>query len=70
MGMMGAPAKKANEAGEMKAVPGVNIFIGGKIGEYASLQLEPAIKAIPLTDEDLVPVLTKILVEQFGGKMK
>ena len=44
IGLMGAPAKKVNEAGETKAVMGVNIFIGGKIGEHAFLQMEPAIK--------------------------
>ena len=70
IGLMGAPARKANEAGELKAVPGVNIFIGGKIGEQAHLQMEPAMKGVPMSEEDLVPVLAKILVDQFHGKMK
>ena len=49
---------------------GVNIFVGGSIGADARLQLEPAVKGIPLTEEDLVPVLTDILVKQFHAKMK
>jgi hypothetical protein len=28
------------------------------------------IKGVPFTDEDLVPVLTKLLVEQFGAKVR
>jgi ferredoxin-nitrite reductase len=67
---MGAPAKKADATGAMKAVSGVNIFIGGKIGEDSHLAMEPSMKGIPMTEEDLVPVLAKIVVEQFGGKMK
>eukprot|EP01036_Dinobryon_divergens_P027781 gene27781-36608_t len=70
IGLMGAPARKANEEGVMKAVPGVNIFVGGSIGEDARLQLEPAFKGIPLTEEDLLPVLTDILVKQFHAKVK
>lgn len=48
----------------------MNIFVGGSIGEDARLQLEPAIKGIPLTEEDLLPVLTDILVNQFHAKLK
>lgn len=70
IGLMGAPAKKADASGAMKAVPGVNIFIGGKIGEHAHLAAEPAMKGIPLTEDDLVPVLVKLLVEQFGATPK
>lgn len=70
IGLMGAPAKKADSTGAMKAVPGVNIFVGGKIGEESHLSLEPIMKGIPLTLEDLVPVLAKILVERHGGVMK
>lgn len=69
IGLMGAPAKKMNAAGELKAVPGVNIFIGGKVGEAASLMMEPALKGIPMAEEDILPVLAKILVETYGGKM-
>lgn len=70
IGLMGAPARKADAEGVMKAVPGVNIFVGGSIGADARLQLEPAVKGIPLTEEDLLPVLTDILVKQFHAKMK
>ena len=65
---MGAPAKKWNEeAGKMKAVPGVNIFVGGQIGEYAHLAEEPYKKGIPMADEDLLPVLLEIAQEKFGA---
>eukprot|EP01038_Epipyxis_sp_PR26KG_P005178 gene5178-7205_t len=70
IGLMGAPAKKANADGVMKAVSGVNIFVGGRIGEDAFIQQEPSFKGIPLTEEDLIPVLTQILTEKFGGKLK
>ena len=33
IGLMGAPAKRANAEGKMKAVAGANIFLGGTIGE-------------------------------------
>lgn len=67
---MGAPARKADAEGVMKAVPGVNIFIGGKVGEQASLQMEPAMKGIPMSEEDLLPVLAKIIVDTYQGVMK
>jgi len=70
IGLMGAPAKKADATGAMKAVPGVNIFVGGKIGHDAFLALEPEIKGIPMTEEDLLPVLSKILVDKFGATVK
>ena len=71
IGIMGAPAKKFDEAsGKNKAVPGCNIFIGGTIGEEAHLALEPAMKGIPLNDEDLVPVLVDLCVEHFGATVK
>ena len=42
IGIMGAPAKAKDPAtGKMKAVPGCNIFVGGKIGEDAYLSCEP-----------------------------
>ena len=65
IGLMGAPAKK-----DGKAVPGVNIFVGGRIGEDGHVQQEPLIKGVPFTDEDLVPVLSKLLVEQFEAKVR
>ena len=67
---MGAPAKKADAEGVMKAVPGVNVFIGGKVGEMASLMMEPTMKGIPMSDDDLLPVLCQIIVEKFEGVMK
>ena len=70
IGLMGAPAKRMNAEGVMKAVPGVNVFVGGKIGEDAMLAETPMMTGIPLTEEDLIPVLTKILVDSFQGVMK
>jgi len=68
IGIMGGPAKKENEEGVMKAVPGCKIFVGGTIGENGKLSLEPYLKAIPLHEDDLVPVLVDILKEKFGAK--
>lgn len=70
IGLMGAPARKANAEGVLKAVPGVNIFIGGKVGEQASLMMEPTMKGIPMDEEDLLPVLAKIIVDTYQGVMK
>jgi|EP00900_Chrysochromulina_parva_P009776 ferredoxin-nitrite reductase len=71
IGIMGAPAKKFNEAeGKDKAVPGCDLFVGGKIGEHAFLSLEPYKKGIPLDHDDLVPELVKIIVSKFGGRKK
>lgn len=70
IGLMGAPAKKADAEGNMKAVSGVNIFVGGRIGEDGHLEQEPHIKGIPFTEEDLVPVLTKLLVERHGATVR
>jgi len=75
IGLMGGPAKKMNTEGVMKAVSGVIIFIGGTIGEHGKLQLEPAemnggagSTGVPI--EDLVPVLTQIIIDRFDGKIK
>uniref|UniRef100_A0A6S9KFP9 Ferredoxin--nitrite reductase, chloroplastic n=1 Tax=Heterosigma akashiwo TaxID=2829 RepID=A0A6S9KFP9_HETAK len=62
IGLMGAPAKK-----DGKAVPGVNMFLGGKVGERPELA-EMAQKSIPA--EDLVEELSKVLVEKFGATEK
>lgn len=68
---MGAPARKMDEeAGKAKAVPGCNIFVGGRIGEDAHLSLEPYKKGIPLAEEDLLPVLVEILKDEFGAVEK
>jgi ferredoxin-nitrite reductase len=63
---MGAPAKKEVD-GKMKAVPGVNIFVGGTVGEHGKLSIEPYKKGVPLNEEDLVPELVKIAVAEFGA---
>merc|ERR1719197_634175 len=66
IGMMGAPAKKEVD-GKLKAVPGVNIFVGGTVGEHGKLSTEPHTKGVPMAEEDLVPVLVKIAVAEFGA---
>ena len=71
IGIMGAPAKKIDpETGKAKAVPGCKIFIGGSIGEEGHLVMEPAMKGIPMAEEDLLPVLVDILKEHFGAVEK
>jgi ferredoxin-nitrite reductase len=68
IGLMGGPAKKLDEAsGKMKAVPGVSIFVGGKVGEHAFLALEPYKTKVPMADEDLLPELVAIAKEHFGA---
>merc|ERR1719238_1314511 len=67
IGLMGGPAKKEID-GKMKAVPGVNIFVGGTVGEHGHLSVDPHTKGVPMAPEDLVPVLVKIAVEEFGAK--
>ena len=68
IGLMGAPAKKLDpESGKMKAVPGVNIFVGGKVGEEHFLSLDPYKKGVPAADEDLIPELIAIAKEKFGA---
>ena len=67
---MGAPAKKIEAFKVLKAVPGVNIYLGGKIGEHPFLALEPYIKGIPLTEEDLIPILTKIIAYDWGRRTR
>lgn len=64
IGLMGSAARKNG-----KAVEGVKIFVGGKIGEAAELG-EQVAKGIPTDFEDLVPAVTDILVEQFGATVK
>ena len=68
IGIMGAPAKKMDlEQGKAIAVPGCKIFVGGRIGEDAHLALEPYVSGIPLSEEDLLPVLVDILKKEFGA---
>lgn len=61
---MGAPAKV-----DGKAVEGVKIFLGGKIGEGAALAKEFE-KGVPAADEYLIPKLKEILIENFGATPK
>ena len=75
IGLMGGPAKKMNEEGKMKAVPGVKVFVGGTIGEHGKLQLEPTdMNGSEISDgvpiEDLVPVLTQLIVDRHDGVVK
>ena len=68
IGIMGGPARKLNEeTGKMMAVPGCKIFVGGRVGEDAHLELEPYMKGIPLAEEELVPVLVEILKDTYGA---
>jgi ferredoxin-nitrite reductase len=69
IGLMGAPAKKKNAQGKLKAVAGCKIFVGGQIGETGDLSLDPYIEGIPLDREDLVPTLVDIIVKEFDGEI-
>jgi ferredoxin-nitrite reductase len=64
IGLMGAPAKLNG-----KAVEGVKIFLGGKIGEDPELGKEFE-KGIPCDESVLIPKLKEILIEKFGAKVK
>ena len=75
IGLMGGPAKKVNEAGKMKAVPGVKVFVGGTIGETGKLSLDQSdihggagTEGVPI--EELTPVLSQLIIDRFGGSMK
>jgi ferredoxin-nitrite reductase len=71
IGLMGGPAKKLNpETGKKMAVPGVKIFVGGRIGEDAHLALDPYKEGVPMADEDLLPELVAIAKEHFGATDK
>jgi len=70
IGLMGGPARVEKEVdGKIKrvAVEGVNIFLGGRVGEDPFLG-EVYKKGIPADFETLVPVMEEILVEKFGAK--
>lgn len=68
IGLMGGPAKKWDEEeGKMKAVPGVKIFVGGRVGEDAHLALDTFKEGIPMDDDDLLPELVAIAKEHFGA---
>jgi ferredoxin-nitrite reductase len=62
LGFMGTKAKK-----DGKAVPGVDLFMGGTVGHNAHLG-KKVMKAIPT--EDLKPFIRNVLIEQFGATLK
>jgi ferredoxin-nitrite reductase len=62
IGLMGTKVRKNG-----KAVEGVDIYMGGKVGKEAHLGT-CVTKGIPC--EDLQPVLRDLLIEQFGAKLR
>lgn len=64
IGLMGGPAKY-----EGKAVEGVRIFTGGKIGEGAVLA-EELEKGVPARSDVLVPRLKELLIAEYGCTAK
>ena len=64
IGLMGGPAKL-----DGKAVEGVRIFTGGKIGEGAVLA-EQIEKGVPAAADVLVPRLKEIMIEEYGCTAK
>ncbi|CAN0305865.1 unnamed protein product [Ectocarpus sp. 6 AP-2014] len=64
IGLMGGPARV-----NKKAVEGVNVFLGGGIGETHGLG-EIAMKGIPAAEESLLPVLRDLCIEKFGAVLK
>lgn len=62
IGLMGTKARK-----DGKAVEGVDIYLGGKVGKEA--QLGTCVqKGIPC--EDLQPLLRELLIEHFGARLR
>lgn len=62
IGLMGTKARKNG-----KAVDGVDIYMGGKVGKEA--QLGTCItKGVPC--EDLLPVLRELMIEHFGARLR
>lgn len=64
IGLMGAPAKL-----DGKAVEGVRIMIGGKIGEDPRLASDFE-NSVPCDEIHLLPKLRKILIDEFGAELK
>jgi ferredoxin-nitrite reductase len=62
LGFMGTKARK-----DGKAVPGVDLFMGGKVGKDAHLG-EKVMKSIPT--EELKPFLRQVLMDKFGATLK
>lgn len=66
IGMMGCQVK--NVPGQLPAmVPGVDVFVGGRVGVNSHLAevTHPSVRM-----DDLVPLLTTVLVDTFGAKVK
>jgi ferredoxin-nitrite reductase len=61
-GFMGTKARKDGQT-----VPGVDLFMGGKVGHDAHLG-NKVMKAIPTSE--LKPFLRNVLIEQFGASLK
>jgi ferredoxin-nitrite reductase len=66
IGLMGAPAKK-----DGKAVEGVDVFLGGAVGEEAALG-DKFLKNVAMgdADADVLAALGQILEERFGAVKK
>lgn len=62
IGLMGGPARL-----EGKAVEGVRIFTGGKVGEKAELGKEIE-KGVACNEDVLLPRLREILISEYGAK--
>ncbi len=62
IGLMGTKVRK-----DGKTVEGVDLYMGGKVGKEAHLG-ECVRKGIAC--EDLLPVLSELLIDQFGAKLK
>ncbi|MBE9009160.1 ferredoxin--nitrite reductase [Pseudanabaenaceae cyanobacterium LEGE 13415] len=60
IGLMGTKVRK-----DGRTVEGVDLFMGGKVGKHAELGTCVR-KSIPC--EDLKPILSEILIEQFGAR--
>lgn len=68
IGLMGSPAKLLDEAtGKKMAVEGVQVFLGGAVGEHPELAVKFE-SAVPAADEALVPHLRELLISKFGAK--
>lgn len=65
IGFMGAPARNADG----KACEGVDIFLGGRIGEDSHLG-ELVAKGVPCDFDVLIPKVSEILKEEFGAVEK
>jgi ferredoxin-nitrite reductase len=63
LGFMGTKARNKDN----QTVPGVDLFMGGKVGHAAHLG-EKVMKGIPA--EELKPFVRNILIEQFGATLK